>query len=327
MQGKILAALWAVLFGLGLPAGASAQPYPSRTITLLVPFPAGTTTDNVTRKLAEYIRSKTNVAAIVDNKPGADGNLGIQAGLRAPADGYTVLIIGNSTHGANVNTFKEAPYDPINDFNMIGGVMSIPMILSVKPDYPANTLQEFVAEAKRRAKPLQYGSGAASTRGASELLKARYGINKMEYIPYRGSPQVVADLLGGQFDFAFVDALNATSLILDGRLKGLAVTSGKRLAAFPNMTTVTEVLVSDGRSGFELEAWVGVAVRAGTPSDVIEKLSALVQDFTKEPGTVSYLASMGSTPMQMDAKQLSEFVKSEVKLWAEIVEVGNFEKK
>jgi tripartite-type tricarboxylate transporter receptor subunit TctC len=326
MRGVFLAAASVVLFVLGLPSVANAQPYPSRTITFVVPFPAGSTPDNVARKLADYIRSKTNTTVIVDNKPGADGNLGIQAGLRAPADGYTALTITNGTHGANVNIFKEIPFDPVNDFNMIGGLMNIPMILSVRPEFPANSVQELVAEAKRRAKPLQYGSGSASTRGASELFKARYGI-KTDFIPYRGSPQAVADLLGGQFDFAFADTQLTANLILDGKLKGLAITSGKRLASLPNIPTMAEVLVADGRPGFQLEGWMGIAVRAGTPPDVVAKLSELVQEFAKDPETASYLASIGSAPMPMDATQLMDFIESEIKLWAEIVKVGNLEKR
>jgi tripartite-type tricarboxylate transporter receptor subunit TctC len=321
MRAKLLVVASIVLACLALASPAKAQSYPSRTVTLVVPFPAGSTTDNVARKLAEYVRAATGAVVVVDNKPGADGNLAAQTVLRAEPDGYTVFVTTNSTHAANINIFKELPFDPIKDFEMIGGVMTIPMVLTVKPEFPANDVAEFVAEAKKRAKPLFFASGNTSTRGAAELFKARYGI-KMEHVPYRGSPQVVADLLGGQFDCAFIDALSSGNLIREGKLKGLAITSDKRLPDLPNIPTVAE-----GLPGFELGAWVGVVVRAKTPPGVVARLSGLVQSFAKDPAFVSYLTSIGSTPLQMDATQFRSYVESETKKWAEIVEVGQIEKK
>ena len=316
-----LAASIVCLVTFGISAIAEAQTFPSRQVTLVVPFPAGSTTDNVARKLADYMRKVASVPVIVDNKPGADGNLAAQVVLRAAPDGYTVFITTNSAHAANINIFKDLPFDPIKDFEMVGGVMTIPMILTVRPDFPANTVAEFVAEAKKREKPLQFASGNTSTRGAMELFRARYGL-KMDHIPYRGSPQVVTDLLGGQFDVAFIDVLSSRSFIQEGRLKGLAITSDKRLSDLPNIPTVAE-----GLPGFELGAWVGTVVRGKTPPDVVAKLSAIVGDFVKDPATVSYLTSIGSTPLQLDSAQFRNFVEAEAKKWAEIVDVGQIEKK
>lgn len=322
MKKAFLATALALLgFALGVPAGANAQTYPARPITLVVPFPAGSTTDSVARKLAEYMRSKTNATVLVDNKVGADGNIAAQQVLRSPADGYTVFLTGNSVHGANANLYNQLPFDPINDFDMIGGVMTIPMILTVKPEFPAGNVAEFVTEAKKRPKPLFFASGNNSTRGAAELFKARYGV-PADHVPYKGSPQVVVDLIAGQFDFAFIDANTAGSFIKDGKLKGLAITSTKRLPSLPNVPTVAE-----GLPGFQFGAWVGVVVRSKTPADIIAKLSTIVQDFTNDPATVSYLATIGSAPMPMNPKQLKTFVESETKTWAEIVKAANIEKK
>lgn len=308
-------------FALGVPAQVHAQAYPARAITLLVPFPAGTTTDNVARKLAEYMRAKTNATVLVDNKAGADGNLGTQQFLRAPADGYTVLITGNSVHGANANLYKELPFDPINDFDMIGGVMIIPMVLAVRPDFPANNIQEFVAEARKRQKHMFFATGNNSTRGASELFKARFGV-PADHVPYKGSPQVVVDLVAGQFDFAFIDANTVGPFIREGKLKGLGITSAKRLPSMPNIPAVAESL-----PGFEFGAWIGVVVRKNTPADAAARLSKLVQDFTEDPGTVSYLTSLGSAPMPMNPRELKSFVEAETKRWAEIVREAKIEKK
>jgi tripartite-type tricarboxylate transporter receptor subunit TctC len=303
-------------------SAANAQGWPSKPVTLIVPFPAGSTTDNVARKMAEYMRAKLSGATIlVDNKVGADGNIAAQHVLRQPADGYTVFVTGNSVHGANANLYKELPFDPIKDFNAIGGVMTIPMVLTVRPDFPASSVSEFVAEAKKRAKPLFYATGNNSTRGASELFKLRYGF-AADHIPYRGSPQVVTDLMGGQFDFAFIDANTVRPFLQDGRLKGLAVTSEKRLGSLPNIPTVAE-----GLPGFQFGAWVGVVVRAGTPAAVESHLAALVDGFAKDPATVSYLASINSASMPMAPGTLRSFIETETKTWAEIVRVANIEKK
>ena len=322
MKRAFLTAALALLgLVLGGPAQVNAQTWPSRPITLIVPFPAGSTTDNLARKFAEYVRPKLNVTVLVENKVGADGNIAAQHVLRAPADGYTVFMTGNSVHGANANLYKELPFDPINDFDMVGGIMSLPMVLTVKADFPANNVQEFVAEAKKRQKRMFFATGNNSTRGASELFKARFGL-PADHVPYRGSPQVVADLLAGQFDFAFIDTNTVGPFIRDGRLKGLAITSEKRLPGLSSIPTVAESL-----PGFQFVAWAGAVVRDKTPPDIVAKLSTIVHDFSTDPSTVSYLASFGSAPMPMDSKQLKSFVESETKMWAEIVKAANIEKK
>lgn len=298
-----------------------AQAYPSKPITLVVAFPAGSTTDNITRKFAEYVRAKSNATVLVENRVGADGNIAGQHVLRQPADGYTVFMTGNSVHGANANLFRDMPFDPINDFAAVAGVMTIPMVLVVKPEFPANNVQEFVAEAKRRPKPMFFATGNNSTRGASELFKARFALS-VDHVPYRGSPQVVVGLLAGEFDFAFVDTNSVGPFLKDGRLKGLAITSVARNPGLPTIPTVAESL-----PGFQFGAWVGVVVRAQTPPDVVARLATLVQGFTSDPATVSHLASYGATTMPMDSAQLKAYIELETRTWAEIVKFANIEKK
>jgi len=300
---------------------AMAQSWPTKPITLVVPFPAGSTTDNVARKMAEYMRSKLNATVLVDNKVGADGNVAGQFVLRQPADGHTLFLTGNSVHGANANLFKEMPFDPINDFESIGGVMNVPMVLTVRPNFPASNVAEFVAHARKQGKPLFYATGNNSTRGASELFKLRYSF-PADHIPYRGSPQVVTDLLGGQFDFAFIDANTVRPFLQDGTLKGLAITSEKRLPSLPQIPTVGE-----GLPGFLFSAWVGVVVRKGTPAAITDKLAAVVDGYAKDPATVDYLTSINSASMPMTPATLQAFIVSETRTWAEIVKVANLEKK
>jgi tripartite-type tricarboxylate transporter receptor subunit TctC len=161
---------------------ASAEPYPSQRITLVVPFPPGSATDSVTRHLAESIRAATNATVVVENKPGADGNLAALAVLKAGPDGYTAFVTTNSTQAANISLFNSLPYDPKADFAPVAGIMTIPMMLTVKANFPAKSVAEFVELAKKREKPL--------SSGAAELFKYRLGI-EMQHVPYRGMPQAL----------------------------------------------------------------------------------------------------------------------------------------
>ena len=235
---------------------ASAEPFPSQRITLIVPFPPGSATDSVTRHLAESIRAATNATIVVENKPGADGNLAALAVLKAEPDGYTAFVTTNSTQAANISLFNSLPYDPRADFAPVAGIMTIPMMLAVRSDFPARTVGEFVELARKREKPLSFGSGNTSSRGAAELFRYRQAI-EMQHVPYRGMPQALTDVLAGQIDCAFADTASAQGLVQDGKLRALAVTSAKRLS-MPDLPTVAE----SGLPGYELTAWVGVFVRA-----------------------------------------------------------------
>src|SRR5882672_8583535 len=253
----IAVSLFIALLGMDVP-DASAAAYPSRRINLVVPFPAGSATDAVTRRLAESIGVATNAAVVVENKPGADGNLAALSVLKAEADGYTIFVTTNSTQSANVNLFNSMPYDPSRDFMPVAGIMTIQMMLTVRAEFPARNVAEFVALAKAREKPLSFGSGNTSSRGAAELFRFRAGI-EMQQVPYRGMPQALTDLMGGQIDSVFADPASAQGLVQDGKLRALAVTSSKRLETMPELPTIAE----SGLPGYELTAWVGVFVRAG----------------------------------------------------------------
>lgn len=263
---------------------AAAEPYPSRRITLIVPFPAGSATDAVTRRLAEKIRADTGATVVVDNRPGADGNLAALAVLKAAPDGYTVFVTTNSTQAANVNLFNAMPYDPQADFAPVFGILTIPMMLTVRPDFPAKNVAEFIALAKSRPKPLSFGSGNASSRGAAELFRHRAGLD-MQHVPYRGTPQALTDVLSGEIGCVFVDPASAQGLMQDGKLRVLAVTSNERLEGLSDIPTLAEA----GLSGAEMTAWVGVFVRSGTPSEITAKLGQTVRAFVNEPDTLAYL--------------------------------------
>lgn len=302
--------------------GASAEPYPSQRMTLIVPFPAGSATDSVTRHLAESIRAATNATVVVENKPGADGNLAALAVLKAEPDGYTAFVTTNSTQAANINLFNSLPYDPKADFAPVAGIMTIPMMLTVKSDFPAKSVVEFVELAKKREKPLSFGSGNTSSRGAAELFRFREGI-ELQHVPYRGMPQALTDVIGGQIDCVFADPASAQGLVQDGKLRALAVTSSKRLEAMPELPTIAE----SGLPDYELTAWVGVFVRSTTSPEIIAKLNALVTAFVNGSEARNYLATIGATPFPSTPRELGAFQETDTKRWAEIVETAKIEKK
>ena len=320
MRLRVAIVMWltAVLIG----TAAAAESYPSRRINLIVPFPAGSATDGVTRRLAESIRVETGVTVLVENKPGADGNLAALAVLKAEADGYTVFVTTNSTQAANISLFNTMPYDPAADFAPVAGIMTIPMMLAVKPEFPAKTVAEFIALAKSRQKPLSFGSGNTSSRGAAELFRSRAGI-EMQHVPYRGMPQALTDVLAGEIDCVFADPASAQGLIQDGKLRVLAVTSSDRLAGLPDIPTLAQA----GLLGAEMTAWVGVFVRAGTPPDVIAKLSQVVLAFVNAKDTADYLQSVGAKPFPAGPDELKAFQEEDTRRWAEIVAIAKIEKK
>lgn len=312
----------AVIAALLASSFASAQSYPSQRITMIAPFPPGSATDSVTRRLAESIRAATNATVVVENKPGADGNLAALTVLKADPDGYTVFVTTNSTQSANVSLFNSMPYDPKADFAPVAGIMTIPMMLTVKADFPAKTVAEFVALAKKREKPFSFASGNTSSRGAAELFRSREGL-EMQHVPYRGMPQALTDVIGGQIDCIFADTASAQGLVQDGTLRVLAVTSSKRLGSMPNIPTIAE----SGLPGYELTAWVGVFVRAKTPPHIVARLNQLVNAFVNSPETQSYLATIGATAFPSTPEELGAFQDADTKRWADIVETAKIEKK
>jgi tripartite-type tricarboxylate transporter receptor subunit TctC len=300
---------------------ASAQEFPSRRITLIVPFPAGSATDSIARRLAADMGKISNVSVIVDNKPGADGNIAAMSVLRSDPDGYTVFVTTNSTQAANVNLFKTMPFDPKADFAPVSGLVKIPMMLTVRADFPAKNVAEYIALAKKSPKPLTFGTANQTGRGAGELLKERGGLS-ITNVPYRGSPQALTDLLGGHVDSLFSDPVTAAGLVQKGSVRVLAVTSAKRAPTMPDVPSLDE----SGFPGFELIAWVAAYVPAKTPKATVVKLNAMISSILNDPETASFLSATGATPFPTTPEQLASFAETDTKRWARIVEAAKMEK-
>ena len=307
-----------------LPAFVLAAPgddFPARRITLVVPFPAGSATDGTARRLAVELARLAGHPVIVDNKPGADGNLAALAVLRAEADGHTVFITTNSTHAANVNLFKSMPFDPKADFAPVTGIVKIPMLLAVRAESPVKNIAEYLALAKKSTPPLTFGSASQAGRGAGELMKARAGLPILN-VPYKGAPQGLTDLAGGHIDSYFADPVSAAGLIQKGAVRVLAITSARRALSLPEVPTFDE----SGFPGFELIAWIGAFVPEKTPRVAVLKLNAMLTAILADPVMAASFTANGAAPFPTTPEQLGEFAETDTKRWAQIVEAAKMVK-
>jgi tripartite-type tricarboxylate transporter receptor subunit TctC len=320
----LIRALATLLLIIGLPLPASAQPYPNRAIKMILPFPAGSATDGIARYIAEELRKSLGQPVIIENQAGADGNLAAQNVKRSEPDGYTIFLTTNSTHAVNPTLYKQLPYDPEKDFEPISGVMRILQMMCVRKDFPTEDLAGFIRVAKERAatKPLTYGSGNTSSRVASELLKASANI-EMTHVPYRGTPQAITDLLGGQIDMFFADPFAGVSLVNEGQLKVLAVTDTRRLPLLPEVPTMAEA----GYKEVEIVSWAAMFVPAKTNPVIVDRLNKEVNEILKKPEATEYLQKMGATPMPTTSSELRSFVTSEIARWARFLDIADIPKK
>jgi tripartite-type tricarboxylate transporter receptor subunit TctC len=291
------------LFGAVLlcSGAAVAQSFPTKTIRAVVPFAAGSATDQIGRAFAEKMSQTLGQPIIVDNKPGANGMLGADSVAKAPADGYTILIGTNSTNAALKFLMKKLPYDQDTAFAPVAYIGSVPLMVAVNNDVPAKTLREFVDLAKARPGQVTFAYASTSQQVSSEMLSSMAGV-QMNPVPYKSGPAAMTDLIGGQVMMFTADFAVTVPQHKAGKIRGLAVTSTKRSAAVPELPTVNEAL---GLKDYELIAYFAVFAPAGTPPDVIARLNQAVnaaaaskdvQDkfapngFAVEPGTPEALA-------------------------------------
>lgn len=282
-------------------AAALAQPYPNKPIRAVVPFAAGSATDQIGRAFAEKMSQTLGQQVVVDNKPGASGMLGADIVAKAPNDGYTILIGTNSTNAALKFLMKKLPYDQDTAFAPVAYIGSVPLMVAVNNDFPAKTLKEFVDQAKAKPGQVSFAYASTSQQVSSEMLSSMAGI-KMNAIPYKSGPNAMTDLIGGQVNMFTADFAVTVPQHKAGKIRGLAVTSSKRVAVVPELPTVNEAL---GLKDYELIAYFAVFAPAGTPADVIARLNQAVnaaanskdiQDkfapngFSVEPGTPEALA-------------------------------------
>jgi tripartite-type tricarboxylate transporter receptor subunit TctC len=298
-----------------VPARAEAA-YPSRTVKMIVPYPAGGTTDLLGRLIADQFKTGLSATVIVENKPGAGTTLGAEQVAKSDPDGYTLLMATSTTLAINKTLYKKLPYDPVKDFAPIGLVAAVPFALIINPTIPAKTLSQFIAYAK--SKPgLAYGSagnGSPQHLGA-EMIKTAAGID-IRHVPYRGSVPAMLDVIAGHIPFMVVDLQPALQQIREGKVRVLGVTTPKRVAAAPDIPTLAEA----GLPGFELVAWQGVVAPAGTPRPIVDQLAAELGKLLADPATRDKLTAISLEPLPPSTPDsFAAYIKAEVDRWAVIV--------
>ena len=298
---------------------ALAQQYPTKPIRYVVPFPAGGTTDILARMVGAKLTEAWGQQIIVDNRPGAGGNLGSDIASKAPPDGYTVLGGTVSSHSINTSLYSKMPYHPLRDFAPVTLMVMVPNVLVVHPSVPAKSVKEFVALAKARPGQLRFASAGNGTSQhlSGELFMMLTG-TKMIHVPYKGSAPASSDLIGGQIELSFENSTIAVPYIRGGRMRALGVTTAKRTGALPDTPTIAEA----GVPGFEVSSWQGVFVPAGTPTDIVTKLNAEIVRIIGLPDIQRRLADIGADTVGNTPDQFIAFIKTELDKWQKVVKAS-----
>ena len=290
--------------------------FPQRPITLVVPTAPGGSTDFTARLISDSLSRALGQPVVVDNKPGASGNIGNQIVARAKPDGYTLLVSYSGYHVGNPHLFKQAGWDPIKDFAPVAMMTRAPQVVAARPGLPANNLQELIAYAKANPGKLNYASsGNGSIQHiAGELFKQLTG-TFITHIPYKGSGPAVQDLMGGQVDLFITTPAGVVTQIQSGRLKGLAVTSRQRLTSLPQVPTAAE----SGLKGYELDSWFALYAPASTPPDIVQLLNAEVGKILSTPEVRRKAEDSGTAVELMAPAQLGEFTRKELEYWGRVI--------
>jgi tripartite-type tricarboxylate transporter receptor subunit TctC len=299
-------------------AGAAAQGYPAKPVKIIVPYPPGGPTDIVARVVAQKLSEQTGQQFVVDNRGGGGGNIGAEAVARSGADGYT-LLVATTAHAINRTLFKNLGYDLKKDFAPISQLTAGPLVIVANPALPAKNVKELIAVAKARPGDLAFASSGngQSTHLAAELFNTMAG-TKMTHVPYKGSAPALTDTMGGQVSLFFDTMLSAMPHVRSGKLKALAVTSAARSPAAPDIPTVAE----SGLPGYEAIAWNGLLAPAGTPKEVIARLSAEVRKTLELPEIKERFAAQGFAAAWSSPEQYAAFLDNEVDKWAKVVKVS-----
>jgi tripartite-type tricarboxylate transporter receptor subunit TctC len=306
-----------LLVGMLLAVPAVAQDYPSKPIKIITAFGPGTATDIAARAIGQDIAVQTGQTVVIDNKPGAEGQIAAQSAAAAAPDGYTLFFTTQTTQAINPHVYKSLAYDPVKSFAPIAGITLGAQIVMVRNDLPVKTIQEFVALAKSQPGKLSFGSGNGSSRGGAELFRIMTKTDLLG-VPYKTQPQAITDLLGGRIDIIFSDFTVGLPPVLDGRARGLAVTSKQRIPGLEQFPTVDE----SGVPGFEMWAWTAMYAPAGTPKPIIDKLNALVRQAAKSPAYLNLLKANYGVSFVGSPEELAAFQATETKKWAEIVSIA-----
>ena len=313
----IVRAFYVAIAVLALLQTAYAEDFPARPIKILVGAPAGGTTDTMARAIADPIAAALKQPVLVENRPGAGGNLAAAAVAKSPPDGYT-LLVSFSSHTINATLYPSLPYDPVADFTPITMIARVPSLLVGRANLPAKDLKELIALAKAQPHRLTIGIGGigSSLHLAGEKFKLMTGVDLLN-VPYKGTSPALTDLLGGQIDLMFISVVTGTEQVRAGKLRAYGVTSDKRQTAFPDLPAIGEVV-----PGFESTAWFGVFAPAHLPDAITGKLYATIAAALSEPRLREQLKTEGATAVGNTPKEFTAFVREDIERWAPVVKAS-----
>ena len=317
-QALALAVAAAALAAAG-PAAAQARKYPDHAITFIVPFPAGSATDQLARVVAEHVSRAVGQSVIVDNKPGANGTIGTAAAAKAPADGHSFLIATSTTHAANASLYRRLPYDPIKDFAPVTRLGEIPFVMLVNPAVPADTAQKFVAHVKANPDKLAWGSGSSGSLIPGHALVTANGL-RMTHVPYKGVQPAMTDTMGGQTQLVFADLSSGVPQVKAGKLRALAVTSATEHPMLPGVPPMSVVV-----PGFEMTAWFAMYAPAATPQAAVDKMNQWVRAALADPTVQAKVATSGFKLTPSTPAELGLFAAKETLKWAKAVQTAGIQ--
>jgi len=303
-----------------LTGPAAAQTFPSRPITLVVPFAAGSATDQLARALAQSVGEQTKTTVIVDNKAGASGMMAAQFVARAPADGHTVIISTNTTHAANEHLYRKMPYDPVKDFAPLTGLGRGGQVLVVNPASPWKNVAELVADARKRPGKLSFSSGSASSRVAGEMFQQLSG-TEILHVPYKSNPQALTDVMGGQIDFMITDTATGVPQIKAGKLRALGFSMTRRSPLLPDLPTLDEA----GVKGYDMSYWFAAYAPAGTPAPVIKRLNELLTTAVRASAAKAFFETSGAEAWTSTPEELARHQAAETLKWGKVIKAAGIE--
>ena len=298
---------------------ASAQSYPNRAIRLVVPFPAAGTTDILARAAAQKLTEAFGQSVVVDNRPGAGGNIGSDLVAKSAPDGYTLLMGTVGTHAINPSLYSKMPYDHVKDFVPVVLVAGVPNVLVVHPALPVNSVADLIKLAKDKPGQINFASSGSGTsiHLSGELFKTMAGVD-ITHIPYKGSSPALTDLIGGQVQIMFDNLPSALPQIKAGKLRAIAVTSLKRAPVLPDVPTISE----SGLPGFEASSWFGVLAPAGTPAPIVARINAEVNKWLQSAEAREKLLSQGAEAAGGSPEQFANHIRAESEKWAKVVKAS-----
>lgn len=302
------------LLALCLPLSASAAAYPEKTVTFVVPFGAGSATDQLARAIGQGFTEESGQTVVIENKPGASAMIGASDVARAEPDGYRVLITTNTSQSANPHLYKKLSYDPVSDFQPVTLLGKGGQIMVVHPDSPAKNVGEFIKLAKEKPGQLSFGSGSSSSRVAGELFQQMTG-TEILHVPYKSNPLVITDLLGKQIDMMMADMATGLPQVQSDKLRALGVTTASRSALAPEVPTIAEA----GVPGYEMGYWFAAYVPANTPEDIVKRLNELMIKAANRTAANDFYTKTGTQRVTSTPAELTKFQQQETEKWGEII--------